>query len=108
MSEVWAENSNLRDRLDKQDEKIGKQDDKIDQLETNLETTNTTFRRYKEQAEQKIGILGAGFDVLFRKFTRDGSGALSKPDQDAVDAARALRLSSNTHPIVLDLNGKGD
>lgn len=106
MSEVWTENSNLRDRIDKQDDKIQKQDEKLEKLETDLATTNENFSKYKTQAENKIGILGMGFDVLFRLFGHISTDQLADRDMQAVNAARALRESSTTHPIVLNLQPK--
>jgi predicted nuclease with TOPRIM domain len=89
MSEVWAENSSLRDRLDRQDEKL-------DALHKEIDSVRGTFRVYREKAEEAVNILGAGFDVLFRMFAVKDATELNDVDRRAVEAARALR---SQHPL---------
>lgn len=76
-SEVWTENSNLRDRLDEQDGKI------------------EGLRSRVDSAEDAVRTIGRGFDVLYRLFGRKPIENLSTDDQTAIEDARKLRETSH-------------
>lgn len=84
--ELWTENGNLRDRLDRMDRTIEEQDDKI-------ETLKADSRTYRNVSEAKVAVLGTAFDILFR-MTGGDMQALTPEDCAAVARARALRTDS--------------
>lgn len=90
MSEIWTENSSLRDRLDKQDERLEK-------LDNDLLEQKTLSSSYREGAEKQINILGRAFDILFRLI---GTSNLDPADKVAVAEARALRTTTGETPVV--------
>lgn len=94
-AEVWAENSSLRDRLDRQDEKIEEQDEKITALRTELNAQKESANQYRISAERQITILGSGFDVLYRSL---GTSELTRIDRATVDEARTLRTITGGIP----------
>lgn len=94
-AEVWAENSSLRDRLDKQDEKIEDQDGRIAALRSELNEQKRTAEQYRIGAERQIAILGTGFDVLYAVI---GTAELTRIDRATVDEARALRTITGGIP----------
>lgn len=90
ISEIWTENSSLRDRLDKQDERLEK-------LDHDLLEQKTISSSYRESAEKQINILGRAFDILFRLI---GTSNLDPGDKVAVEAARALRTTTGETQVV--------
>lgn len=94
-AEVWAENSSLRDRLDRQDEKIEDQDGRIAALRSELNEQKMTAEQYRIGAERQITILGSGFDVLYSVLRTEELTAI---DRATVDEARALRTITGGIP----------